>query len=172
MDEILPAPEEVPCGTHLFGIHVGQGEHAAAKQGCDLVGVDTVVLGLSSVNRFHVQGVTEDEGNVSLFAEVGDPIPGEDALDADDHIGTEAGDDKNEMFRFRGHVSVEQDLALLIQDADVHLSYLQVDPAIELVVVDIESYEGSSLCGYIHCGSLPYFLGGSLHEFRRFQLDS
>ena len=50
------------------------------------MGVDLVVLGLAAVDRLHVEGVAEDEGDVLTGAEIGEPIPAEDALDADDQV--------------------------------------------------------------------------------------
>jgi len=46
-----------------------------AKKHGDLARIDLVVLALGSVNGFHVQSVTEDEGNVVFGTEVGDPVP-------------------------------------------------------------------------------------------------
>jgi hypothetical protein len=50
------------------------------------MGVNPVVLGLAAVDRLHVEGVAEDEGDGFLGAEVGEPVPAEDALDADDEV--------------------------------------------------------------------------------------
>jgi hypothetical protein len=38
------------------------------------------------VNGLHVQGMSEDEGDAVVFTPVGDPVPGEHALDADDNV--------------------------------------------------------------------------------------
>jgi hypothetical protein len=35
------------------------------------------------MDGFHIEGMTEDEGNVALCAEVGDSVPGEDTLHRD-----------------------------------------------------------------------------------------
>ena len=70
-----PADRRRPCG-----------KHAAAQQAGDLGGVDRVVLGLAAVDGLHVQGVAEDEGDALVFAEVGEPVPGEHALAADDQV--------------------------------------------------------------------------------------
>ena len=61
-------------------------QHAAAQEQGDLVAVDLVVLGLAAVNGLHVQGVAEHEGDVPRGAEIGQPVPGEHALDADDQF--------------------------------------------------------------------------------------
>ena len=48
--------------------------------------VDLLVFGLAAVNRLHVERVAQDEGNTFSGAEVGEPVPGEDAFDAEDEI--------------------------------------------------------------------------------------
>jgi hypothetical protein len=50
----------------------------------DLAGVDLVVLGLAAMNGLHVQGMAQDESDAFAPAEIGDPIPGKHALDAND----------------------------------------------------------------------------------------
>src|ERR1700722_781574 len=59
-------------------------EIAALEQAGDLVGIDTVVLGLVFVDELHVQRVADDKGNVVFGAAVGEPVPAKHALDADD----------------------------------------------------------------------------------------
>jgi hypothetical protein len=44
------------------------------------------------VDGFHVQGVSENESDLLVVAEVGQPVPGEQALDGDDEIVAEGGD--------------------------------------------------------------------------------
>jgi len=75
-----PAPEKIPSGAHALRIHVGYGKHPATKKGCNLLGVDLVVLGFPAVNGFHVQSVAEHEGDPFPAAQISDPVPGEDAL--------------------------------------------------------------------------------------------
>ena len=84
--QMHPAPEQVAGGAHLGGIDIGLWEHAAAQQHGNFLGVDLVVFGLAAMDRFHVERVAQDEGNTFLGAEVGEPVPGEDAFDADDEI--------------------------------------------------------------------------------------
>jgi len=59
--KVQPAAKEIPCGAHLLWVHIGHGEHSTAKQGSDFLGVDLVVFHLSSVDRLHVQGMTQNE---------------------------------------------------------------------------------------------------------------
>jgi hypothetical protein len=81
--EVEPAAQQVAGGPHLGGIDVRLGEHPAAQQDRDLVGVDPVVLGLAAVDRLHIEGVTQDEPDTFGGAQVGEPVPGEHALDRD-----------------------------------------------------------------------------------------
>jgi hypothetical protein len=88
--EVSSAPQKVSRGSHSGGIDVSQRKHAAPKHGCNLVRIDPVVFGFTSVNGFHVQGVPKDKGDAKHSAQVGYPVPGKDAFDGDDdvfHVG-------------------------------------------------------------------------------------
>jgi len=54
---------------------------------------------LAAVNGFHVQGMAEHEGNLLTLAQVGDPVPGEHALDADHQAVAEGRDGLEQRFR-------------------------------------------------------------------------
>lgn len=53
------------------------------------------------------------------------------------------GSDQN--FRIRAEVPVQENLAGLIHDADIHRSCMQVDATVELVLSCVESHKASSL---------------------------
>jgi hypothetical protein len=72
------------------------------------------------VDRFHVEGMPQDERDVFLSAEIGEPIPDEHAFDGDYEIVPEGFDGSQKGFRRGFEVSVEHCFALLIQDAEVH----------------------------------------------------
>ena len=59
--EVHAATKQIAGGAHGLGVGVGQGQHTAAQQAGDLLGVKLVVLGLAAVDRLHIQGVTEHE---------------------------------------------------------------------------------------------------------------
>src|SRR5439155_2608751 len=80
-DQVRAAAQQIAGGPHRHGIDVGHGDHAAPQEHGDLVGVDLVVLRLPTVDRLHVECVPEDEGDALRGADVGQPVPGEDALD-------------------------------------------------------------------------------------------
>jgi hypothetical protein len=87
--------------------------------------------------------MAEDEGDFALGAEIGDPIPGEDALHGDDQIGSvEWSDRLLEHFDSSIHVAVKHDVPQRVQHAEIHLLCMQVDSAVELVLRGVESHKG------------------------------
>lgn len=80
------ATHQIPGVAQRFGIDIGYGRHATAQQGGDLMGIDRIVFCLAAVNGFHVHGMTEDEGNVLVFAPIGDSIRRKHTVDADDDV--------------------------------------------------------------------------------------
>ena len=84
---------------------VGQGERAAAQEHGDLVRVDLVVLGLAAVDGAQVQGMAEHEVDPLLGAQVGEPVPGEHALDADDEVVAMRFDQAQEGLGLGGEVA-------------------------------------------------------------------
>jgi hypothetical protein len=69
------------------------------------------------MNGFHVQGVAEDESDSLSSAEVGQPIPGEDALDGDDKILAKRGDGIEKDNGVGGKVSVEECFPFMVEHA-------------------------------------------------------
>jgi hypothetical protein len=74
-------------------------EHPPAKKGRNLVGIDLVVLGFPAVDGFHVQCVAQDEGDALAGAQIGDPVPGEDAFHRHNEIAAVGGDGFQEDIR-------------------------------------------------------------------------
>ena len=77
-----------PTQQRLQGAQLGSGQGPSlGSDGLGEVGqaggIDAVVLGLAAVDGLHVVGVADQEGELLLGAEVGEPVPGEHALDAD-----------------------------------------------------------------------------------------
>ena len=118
--EVIAPAKQIAGGAHRLGVNVRLREHTAAQQHGDLVGVDLVVFGFAAVDGFHVEGVAEDEGDAFLGAQVREPVPGEDALDGDDEVVAVRGDGVQEGGRFGFEVAMQQDLALAVQDAQIH----------------------------------------------------
>ena len=78
------------------------------------MGIDAVILGLSPVDGFHVQCMSKNEGDILAVAEVGKPVPGEDALDADHDIFAIRLDGLQEWLRLGLQVPVKNNCALIV----------------------------------------------------------
>ena len=105
------------------------------------MGVDTIVLGLPSGDGLHVEGVAQDEGNALTRAEVGEPVPAEDALDANDEVVAIGLDGAEEEFGLRAQVAMQEDLAgLVVEDAEVHGTSVEVDSAVVSMVASVKAH--------------------------------
>ena len=84
--------------------------------------------------------MAEDKGNPVLGAKVGDPVPGEEALDADDNVCAEGSEGiEKELFVGRD-LCLADDVAGLIENADGEEPGMKVDAAVELVLTVVESH--------------------------------
>lgn len=96
------------------------------------------------MDSLHVECMAQDEGDLLLGAEIGEPIPDEHALDGDDDILPVGLYGLKKGFRCGRVVFVEHDAVPLIQDTHVHGSGVQIDSAIKFVLVGVESHMASS----------------------------
>jgi hypothetical protein len=96
------------------------------------------------VDGFHVEGVAENEGDVFLGTEIGDPVPGEHAFDSDHDVLTEGSNGTEKSFRVCVDVLMNPDIATGIEDADKHIFCMQVDTTIKLVLLGVKSHKASS----------------------------
>jgi hypothetical protein len=96
------------------------------------------------MNRFHVEGMAENEGDVLLDTQIGDPVPGEHAFDSNHDILTEGSNDTEKSFLVCVDVLMNPDDATGIEDADKHIFGMQVDAAIKLVLFGVEIHMASS----------------------------
>jgi hypothetical protein len=134
------APQEITGGAPLSRVDIGLREHAAAQQDSNLLRVDLVMFGLAALDGLHVEGMTEDERDLFVGAEVGEPVPGEHAFDRHDDIGPVRSNGSEEGFRVRLHIAMDQDLAALVEDADVPHPGMQVDTAVKWVLRVVKSH--------------------------------
>ena len=74
-DEVGAAAEQVACRSPVFGVGVSESEVAATQQSSEFLGVDFIAFDFGAVDRFEEQGVSEDEGDLPLFASVAQPVP-------------------------------------------------------------------------------------------------
>jgi len=143
--EVITAAQEIAGGSHTGRVDVSLWDHAGAQQARDFSGIDAIVFNLGAVDGPHVEGVTEDEVDVFELAEISKPVPGEHALDGDDDVVTERFDGFEKGLGLGVDVAVEQDVAVLVEDTEIHGSGMQVDAAVEFMLLGIESHEASSL---------------------------
>ena len=71
-------------------------------------------------------------------------VPGQETLDGHDKIGALRCHGPEECLRTGLHVLVEQNLASLVQDADLHTTGMPIDAAVYLVLRGVKSPEVSS----------------------------
>ena len=124
------------------------GHGAAAEKHGDLVAVDLVVLGLAAVNGLHVERMAQHERDVLAGAQSGQPVPGEHALHADDELLAVEADGVEEQVGSRGQVTMNECFARLVDDADVHCLGMQIDAAVECVLLCVESHHGPPWKGW------------------------
>jgi hypothetical protein len=86
------------------------------------MGVDLIVLGFSSMDSLHIEGMAKNEGDPFFLAQIGQPVPGEDAFHSNHDIFPEGSDDAKKGLRRCFDVLVNTDVAPGIQDTDVHFS--------------------------------------------------
>jgi hypothetical protein len=55
-------------------------EHATPQQYGNFMGIDFIVFALTPMYCFHVEGMTENEGNPLGSTQVSDPVPGKHAF--------------------------------------------------------------------------------------------
>ena len=138
--EVSATPEQIPGGAHVGRIHIGHGHHATPKQGCYLICVYFVVLGFAAMDGFHIESVAQDEGNILFTAEIGEPVPGEDALNSHDDVLSKRSDSLQEGVGICFDVPVQDDFAFLVENAQVHCPGVQVDTAGKFVLLGVKSH--------------------------------
>jgi hypothetical protein len=122
------------------------------------MGIDFVILCLSTMDGFHVEGVTEDKGDVFLCAEIGDPVPGEDAFNRyNDIFSISFGGFKEDLW-IRSDIALKDDVSLLVDDAEVHGLCMKIDSAVILVLFGVEIHMGLlvRLFGIVNHTALRY----------------
>ena len=125
-----PPPEEVTGGPHRHWRDVSLGQHAAAEEHGDFLGVHFVVFGLTDVDRLHRQRVTEDKRHTILGTQVCKPIPGEETCNTDDEIVALGGESLKQRFWGCGHVAVHERLPSVVHDAEVHGTGMHINAAV------------------------------------------
>jgi hypothetical protein len=149
-----PTPQQVSGWAQLPRIDVGVGEIATAQQRGDLEGIDSIVFGLAAVDSLHLQCMAEDEGEALLGAEVGAPVPAEEAFDSDDQVFAVGPESAQELLTIAGELLVDEDIAGLIEDAQIEAAGVEVDAAVVNMLFPVESHRGL-LSWFRSTNSLP-----------------
>lgn len=84
------------------------------------------------------------KGNRFTVTQIGQPVPDEQTFDGDDDVFPEGLNGGQKGFRVGSGVFVKDGFSFLIQDTDVHGSGVQIDAAIILVLLGVESHRVSS----------------------------
>jgi hypothetical protein len=142
--EVISSSEEIPRCAHFGRVDISLRKHASPEQGGDLMGVDLIVFGFSSMDSFHVEGMAKDEGNIFFRTEISDPVPGEHTFRSDNQVFAEGRYDVQEGFLVRFDVLVDPYLASRVEDTDKHFFGVKVDSAIVLVLFGVKSHWASS----------------------------
>jgi len=79
------------------------------------------------------------------LAQVGQPVPAEEALASDDQTVPIGRDRLEESSRLGGHFLVPDGGAAVVKDAQVHCPGVQIDPAVESVHLVVETHQWSPL---------------------------
>jgi len=141
-----PPPEEVARGAHLCRRARGLREQTTTEQDGDLVRIDLVVCGFATVHRRPGEGMAQPTGDTLASPKVGEPIPGEHALDSDNHLLPLGGHGLEKRLWARGQVAMQQALAVVGKTTDVHGAGMQVDATVQWGLFRGESQEVSSSC--------------------------
>ena len=105
-----PAPAQVAGGPPGSRIDLGLRAPTTAKKGRNVVGIERVVFGLAPREGFHVEGVTQHDGNPLLSTEISQPVPGEEPFDTDADIRASGRDGLEQRFWGCWPVTVHQNL--------------------------------------------------------------
>src|SRR5436190_10689740 len=138
MHQMHAPAKQISSRAHVLGIDIGLRDHAAAQQNGDLLRIDLVVLGFAAVNGFHVQGITQNKSDAFARAEIGEPVPGENAFYGDDDLISKRSDRFQKRIRIGLHVAMKNDRTGLVQDAEVHGSRVQINSAVMRMLLRIE----------------------------------
>ena len=76
------------------------------------------------------------------LAQVGDPVPGEQALDGNDDIGAKGGERVQEQLPAGRDLRLQDNRAFVVENANGQQPCVQVNAAVESVAVMVEAHHG------------------------------
>jgi hypothetical protein len=114
------------------------------------------------MDGLHREGVSKDKRQAFASAEVGEPVPREETCDTDDYIFTVGRTGFEKGGWPSGHIAVHENLAIPVQDAEIHRASVHVDATIKLVLLGVQSHEVSSALRWFF--PPPAYHGGMLRR--------
>jgi hypothetical protein len=105
--------------------------------------------------------VAKNKGDVVLGTEVSKPVPTKDAFHPHDNIIEIRKDQLKKGFGISFDILMHFGFSLLVQDADIHFSCVQIDTAIVFVLLDVKFHLGLLWvkgCGVIGNSTLTFHL--------------
>ena len=141
VDEEATTPQEIARRTFGTRIDVRHRKHAAAQQAGYFCGVAAIVLHFAAVDRFHVERMSEREGDRFVFTQIGEPIPGEHAFAADDQALAKRRHGVEEHLGVGGQIAGEDGGAAVVEDVGEHAPGVQIDAAVECVGLVVKTHD-------------------------------
>lgn len=83
------------------------------------------------MDRFHEQSLAEDEGDVSVVAEIGKPVPAEGGFAGDNKAVPIGGQGEFEFINTVGEFTVNQFAARVVEDAEIKCSGMEFNSSVE-----------------------------------------
>ena len=116
------------------------GKLPTTQQHGQFLGVDAIAFGFAAMDGFEVERVSQQKAEVALMAEVGQPVPIEGRLTADDQITLferlQCSEEPLDLLGVK--IPMQMLFTEMIDDTDVHRVGMQVDPAVEFVLSVVE----------------------------------
>jgi hypothetical protein len=94
------------------------------------------------MNGFHIESMSQDKGDMFLGTEIGDPVPGEDALNGYNDVFSKSFDGFKKDLGAGSDVALEDDAPFLVEDAEVHGLCMEINSAVVLVLLSVEIHIG------------------------------
>jgi hypothetical protein len=123
------------------------------------------------MDGLHLQGVAEDEGKALLLAQIGDPVPAEQALDGDGQVHPVGGESLQELVAVTGQLPVDEDLSFLVEDAQIETAGVEVDTAVMNMLFRVESQSRPPFLGFPPTAYRGGRLKGASNQYPRPQAD-
>jgi hypothetical protein len=89
--------------------------------------------------------VTQDKVDTVFLAQIRDPVPAMHALDANDQVIAERGEQVQQRLRLGFDLLVKQYLAGVVNDAHIQTASVEVDSTVVMVGAIVEIHESSPL---------------------------